>query len=136
MSKLYIDTLSASERTAFLARIEADRIREHELKIREVEEQLAHSGVEYMITLRGYRGEPYYFKDAWMPEMFIPSRVLSLMLCSFVDKMLGLCKYDCPLACHCHVCVRIPQQHDIYWKFCTVLFHDAVKPQWKLEDVV
>lgn len=136
-SKSYIDTLSPEKRKAFLARIEADRIRRYEQKAEEVELALAHSGVEYMIAVRGFRGEPYYYKDSWLPGMFVPPRVLSLMLCEFVDEVLGLCAYDCPMASCCHVCVRIPhEEQDTYWKLCTVLFHDAVKPKWKLKDVI
>ncbi|NBK24518.1 MAG: hypothetical protein EOM68_21130 [Spirochaetia bacterium] len=65
---------------------------------------------------------------------FWPAHVLDLMEASQVDKRLGIDCATCPLACHCHVLEPLEKYR--YRKLCTVLFHDLVKPNWALEEVL
>ena len=90
----------------------------------------------YRIHLRGKDGDPYYFHDSLLPG-FLPEHVIKLMDIIFVSQELDLCK-ECPMDCHCHVLVPVKphNENSPLNKLCTVLFHDAVKPSWKLEDVV
>ncbi len=85
----------------------------------------------YMILLESLGG---YFEESILE--FWPPHVFDLMEANFVDDNMGICK-GCEMACHCHVLVPIPNIAgcDSYKKLCTVLFHDLVKPQWRLEDV-
>lgn len=81
----------------------------------------------YWIWLKGRKRGPYIFEDVvpWV----IPQWRIEQTLDSFVDKELGFCKN-----CNGYICHVI--EHGTGRKFCTVLFHDLVKPGWKLEDVV
>jgi hypothetical protein len=83
---------------------------------------------------------PELVEDSILPG-FIPDEVLAMMDVRFVKKELGLCTH-CEMASHCHVIESRPEDGDSGWrvspntgKYCTVLFHDAVKPNWKLEHV-
>jgi len=67
------------------------------------------------------------FEDAFLPGI-IPERVLSMCRANFAYE-LGLCKH-CEMAWRCHV---IDSRGN---KYCTILFHDVVKPGWKLEQVL
>ena len=61
----------------------------------------------------------------------IPEYVLNMTLVSYVDEELGLCAACEELPYKCHV---------IEWetgrKFCPILFHDVVKPKWKISELV
>lgn len=73
-----------------------------------------------------------WYKDGILD--LYPQHVVDMMEASQVDKLLGIDCNTCPLACHCHVLEKIGTYK--YRKLCTVLFHDMVKPEWKIEEVV
>jgi hypothetical protein len=84
-------------------------------------------------------GNPYIYRDSFLPGV-IPQHVLEMMVCpgplcrpSLDDA--GLCEH-CTMACHPHVMQPVPEKDGYYRHLCTVLFHDAVKPAWRMEDVV
>lgn len=88
----------------------------------------------YWIILRNKRGEPYHHHDNFLPGV-VPDHVLETMrvpgpLCypSITDQ--GLCEH-CTMGPHCHVI-----EYGTGRKYCTVLFHDAVKPKWRMADVL
>jgi len=63
----------------------------------------------------------------------IPKRIIDLMECREVEQM-GICD-GCPLAYKAHVLEPISQNSDTYRKLCPVLLHDAIKPDWNIEDL-
>ena len=76
--------------------------------------------------------------DCILPGL-IPDRVFDLMEVRVVDE-LGLCE-NCSLDTSCHVMRLIEKPHpspeqDWFDKLCPVLFHDVVKPRWKLEKLL
>ena len=76
-------------------------------------------------------------KIEWVYESlldFVPREVLDLMECTFVHD-LGLCKLCEEMAYRAHVLQPTGRPHE-YRNLCTILFHDAVKPDWKLSEVV
>jgi len=80
--------------------------------------------MQYWIYLK-INGKTIYCRDSFLD--FNP-RALSLSRADVADD-LGICK-DCPIDSRCH---------PIGWrgiKYCTVLFHDTIKPFWKIEDVL
>jgi hypothetical protein len=74
-------------------------------------------------------GEWTWLYEPLLPG-FIPGRVLDMMEVRFVEDELRLCR-ECEMACKCHV-IEFPGGR----KLCTVLFHDAVRPRWRLKDVI
>ena len=74
------------------------------------------------------KGEPTIFEEALLP--FIPERVVKLTNAQHVDNELGLCEL-CDMDEHCH-----PINSETGEKYCTVLFHDLIKPKWKIKQVV
>ena len=89
--------------------------------------------MQYAIWLRSKRtGEPVWHEDSILPGI-VPDHVLDLMITGVIRE-LGMC-WQCPLAGHCHIMVHVPGESGMPG-LCTVLFHDAVKPEWKLEEVV
>jgi len=82
----------------------------------------------YWLWLRTKAGEPYLYRGLVLPGI-IPDRVFDLLTDQFADSM-GLCD-ECPLASHCHV---IESGVERGRKFCTVLFHDTVRPSWQPQD--
>ena len=82
--------------------------------------------MQYSIILKNKVGEAEWFDDSLLPFM-IPVRVLPLLMADWAEKR-GFCQ-DCGLDTYCH-----PINEDGY-KYCTILFYDAIKPKWKLRDV-
>jgi hypothetical protein len=74
-------------------------------------------------------GDWYFLYDYILPGL-IPEHVLEMMRATYVREQLGLC-HDCQVAYQCHVI-----EHPTGRKYCPVLFHDAVKPAWRIEDLV
>jgi len=79
----------------------------------------------YWLWLTNRRGS-YVHRDSVLPGV-VPSHVMELLTVGFAESM-GLC-HGCTMACRCHVIG--PRG----LKYCTVLFHDAVQPAWRLEAV-
>ena len=79
------------------------------------------------------------FEDYFLPGI-IPERVLQLMEANTVDEQLGLCAKCDVHGIRCHVMVQIPEDEthyeEAYKKICPVLFHDVVKPKWKVSQVL
>lgn len=88
-----------------------------------------HVGIQPHDKQSKRNGDWYYLHDYILPGI-IPDYVLEMMHDQFVRKEIGLCE-GCEVAYHCHV-IEEPSGR----KFCPVLFHDAVKPSWKIEDLV
>jgi len=87
--------------------------------------------MQYWIWLKSKKtGDPYVYYGALLPGI-IPDRVFDLMVDNQVPELTGMCK-QCPWhGCICHVIEAGSGR-----KFCPVLFHDAVRPAWKIEDIV
>jgi hypothetical protein len=73
------------------------------------------------------RGEISYHYDYFLDGL-IPRRVLEMTRDRFADE-LGLCR-TCDLATRCHV-IEEPGGR----KYCPILFHDVVRPAWKIEEL-
>jgi hypothetical protein len=84
----------------------------------------------YGIILRDRKGHPEWFFDSVLPGL-IPDHVFDLMVCDVVDKQLGLCKICDVAGGRCHVIEQGTGR-----KLCPVLFVDAVKPPWTVDQVV
>ena len=83
----------------------------------------------YGIILKTKTG-PEWFEDSILPGL-IPDHVFDLMVDRVVDEQLGLCRICDVHGTRCHV---------IDWskggrKLCPVLFVDAVKPPWTVDQV-
>jgi hypothetical protein len=80
------------------------------------------------------RGEVICFEDTFLPHI-LPERSLHYMRCEVVQS-LGLCE-DCEVSCKCHV-IMWTKRHgkDIGEKYCPVLFGDALRPAWKVKELV
>ena len=94
----------------------------------------------YGIILRDKRtGWPYWYHEALL-DGFVPDRVLDMMGCRFVDEELDLCRLCDAEGRRCHVIVSAILDEDGHEivpgrKMCPVLFNDAVKPKWKVEEI-
>jgi hypothetical protein len=85
--------------------------------------------MRYWVWLKGKKGAEIF--EDWVLPGVIPDRVFDLMECSQVPELCGLCA-KCPWdGGICHVI-----ESDTGRKFGPVLFHDAVKPKWKIEDLL
>ena len=73
--------------------------------------------------------EPYVFKD-YMLDGIIPQRTLELMVANTVEKEIGLCEKCDVHGVRCHVI-----NGETGEKYCPILFHDVVKPPWKVSQV-
>lgn len=82
----------------------------------------------YWIDLIGKAEEPYVFSDSFLPGIKIPERVIPKLRAEFADDMLDLCVL-CDMDWKCHPIGAHGE------KYCTIMFHDAIKPSWKLEEV-
>lgn len=82
--------------------------------------------MNYWLWLRRSNGEPYVHQDGFLPGL-VPASVMEMLTCVFALE-LGLCQ-ECSMASHCHV-IGLDGT-----KYCTVLFHDATRPHWRLENV-
>lgn len=83
----------------------------------------------YWIYLK-IKGEPVLFEDSLLD--IYPQRTLELMEFNKVPEKIGMCK-ECNLDTRCHVMVEIDKNTSM--KLCPILFHDVVKPRWKLKDI-
>lgn len=89
--------------------------------------------MQYSIVLSNPKtGNAEYYDDVLLPG-FYPEHVFDLMVAGMVHKEMGICEHR-DMACHCHVLHWI-DEHKAR-KLCTVLFHDLIKPRWKLKDVI
>lgn len=61
-----------------------------------------------------------------------PKRTIDLMEFNKVPEKIGMCD-DCNLNSHCHVMERIAE--NTFRLLCPILFHDVVKPRWKLSEI-
>jgi hypothetical protein len=75
-----------------------------------------------------HRGEIQHHHDYFLDGL-VPQHVLDMTRVPFADE-LGLCA-PCELASRCHV-IEQPSGR----KYCSVLFHDVVRPAWKLKELV
>jgi hypothetical protein len=82
----------------------------------------------YWITIIGKNGEPVEYEDSFLPGIKIPDRIILLLRADFADNVLELCEL-CHMDRHCH---PIGSRGE---KYCTILFYDAIKPIWTLEQV-
>ena len=83
--------------------------------------------MNYWLWLRKRNGDPVVRRDNFLPGL-VPAAVLAMLTVAFADHELHLCG-ECTMASRCHVI------GDDGTKYCTVLFHDAVRPAWPLERV-
>ena len=97
--------------------------------------------MHYWIILKNKRGDAYHFHDSFLPGL-IPEHVIEMMvspgpLCRPTADDLGLCEH-CTMDCHPHVMQPVPgrEREGVYRHLCTVMFHDAVQPAWRMEDVL
>jgi hypothetical protein len=79
----------------------------------------------YWIWLKNKKGKTYIFED--MVPWVIPQFRIEQTLDQFVEE-LGICK-NCD-GTICHVIEKSTGR-----KFCPILFHDLVKPKWKLNQL-
>ena len=82
----------------------------------------------YGIILHTKTG-PEWFHDAILPGL-IPDRVFDLMEANHVADVLDLCRLCDVHGARCHV-IEEPTGR----KLCPVLFADAVKPPWTVDQV-
>jgi len=88
--------------------------------------------MQYEILLKGKKydcdGEWGRFRESFLPGMKIKERLEPMLTVDFAEQF-KLCD-GCSMDTHCH-----PMKPDGS-KYCTILLYDAVKPKWKLKDVV
>ncbi len=85
--------------------------------------------MQYWIYLRK-NGEPKLFRDSIL-DIF-PRRTFDLMEFNKVPEKLGMCD-ECNLNSHCHVMEEIDEFSSRL--LCPILFHDVIKPPWKLSEI-
>jgi hypothetical protein len=64
-----------------------------------------------------------------IPGLIVPERIEPMLTAQFAEEQLNLCE-NCEMACRCHPIDRKGR------KWCTVLLNDAIRPSWKVEDVI
>ena len=64
------------------------------------------------------------------------SRKTAMTMTSTNCDRLGFCNTDCGLDNKCHPLVQDPDNPGTYFKLCTVIFHDAIKPEWGIEELI
>ncbi len=72
----------------------------------------------------------YHHHDCYLPGTRVPERVEPMLTTEWVDKHFPE---------WCPMCELAGQPHPIKpdgSKYCTVLLHDAVKPDWRIKDIV
>jgi len=93
----------------------------------------------YYIDLKKGKYDYRVFSD-YMLDGIIPERTLELMEARNVDEKIGLCALCDVHGVRCHVMVKIPDEDtpygESYKKLCPVLFHDVIKPKWKVSQVL
>ena len=91
--------------------------------------------MHYSIILRDKKtGEPYWFEDSILPGIF-PDSTFDAMLDSVVDS-LGLCAKCDVAGARCHIIDESKDENGFCRKLCPILFHDVVRPKWRVKDVV
>ena len=80
----------------------------------------------YWLWLVSKENGAFVHRDGVLPGV-VPSHVMERLTVGFADEM-DLCN-ECGMASRCHIIGPGGA------KYCTVLFHDAIRPEWKLEDV-
>ena len=88
--------------------------------------------MHYSIDLRDSHGERYWFDDVILPGLF-PDATFDAMECQVVES-LGLCAKCTEQCFHCHILDWIGEYRAR--KLCPILFHDVVRPTWKLSEIV
>jgi hypothetical protein len=58
------------------------------------------------------------------------------MKADFVRNELGLCEETDCMGNFCHVMIEIKDRPGCFAKYCPILFNDAVKPKWRVEDLI
>ncbi len=84
--------------------------------------------MQYWVVLRKRKYDHIFYHDYFLDGL-IPEHVLELMIANTVNEKMGLCK-DCEAASKCHVI-----EEGTGKKYCPILFHDVIKPNWKLEQL-
>jgi hypothetical protein len=78
-------------------------------------------------------GDPYRYYGSFLPGI-IPDHVLDMMRCTGWRnegvELLDIC-HTCDMDTRCHI-IEVGTGR----KYCPVLFHDAVQPNWRLEEVL
>jgi hypothetical protein len=77
------------------------------------------------------RGRPYSFYETLSDGLFDKEFILHTRS-DFIER-LGLC--DKCYGCMTHVIINDIDPGGYTNKFCPVLFHDLIKPPWKLQDI-
>ncbi len=90
-------------------------------------EQIQKQGFYYGVWVMR-KGKPLWFTGSILPGI-IPIHKIAQTYAFYVDDVLGIC-VDCSGAI-CHVIEEGSGN-----KFCPVLFHDLVKPKWKVKDLI
>lgn len=85
-----------------------------------------------LVKVKGQQ-EAHWVYDAILPGL-IPDRIFDLMEARFVEEELDLCKLCDVEGARCHVIQEDPEHRGR--KLCPILFHDAVQPAWRVEDIV
>lgn len=83
--------------------------------------------MHYWVILR--RRDGWIHHHDYFLDDLIPQHVIAMTSARFADEQ-GFCK-NCALASHCHVIAEPSGQ-----KYCPILFHDVVKPNWKIRDLL
>lgn len=86
--------------------------------------------MHYWILLKNKQGDAYHHFDNFLPGL-VPDSTLEIMNAIVTAWPMDELCVACPLDCRPHV-IELESGR----KYCTVLFHDAVKPRWRLEDLV
>ncbi|WP_022669487.1 hypothetical protein [Desulfospira joergensenii] len=90
--------------------------------------------MQYWIYLKKKPYAPDYdyscFQESFLPGIRVPARVEPMLKAAWVDE-------NYPEWCsHCEM---DDKSHPIAMdgsKYCTMLFHDAIKPSWSLNEIV
>ena len=81
----------------------------------------------YSIWLKDRKGEPFNWEDGFLPGI-IPAHQIEHTACQFVEA-LGICKT-------CEGTLAHVIEEGTGRKFCPILFHDLLKPKWKVRDLI
>ncbi len=81
----------------------------------------------YWVWLKDKRGKPFIYEDSLLPGI-IPAHQIAHTSCEFVQK-LGICR-------SCHGAMAHVIEAETGRKFCPILFHDVIRPGWKVQDLL
>jgi hypothetical protein len=84
----------------------------------------------YDVTLKKH-GEIIFFTESLLDGLFDKELVLHTRA-DFIER-LGLC--DTCYGCMPHIICNDVDPEGYTNKFCPILFHDLIKPSWKLQEV-